>query len=152
MNKLMQTAPRFLRGRMYQRDTSRPKEQRILVLKTGMSGMNFHVENENEQKALNSITPGTEFMLVREPDNKYDAWAVAVYLTETDRIGYISRYKNEAIARMMDAGKKFIAVADDPDEILSPEEKADRESRRIRPASTENMNFPFSVYLIEERE
>ena len=97
MNKLAQEAPQSFRGRMYQRDTSRPKEKRILVLKTGIAGMQFHIENEEEQAALDSITPGTELMLFREPENKYDEWAIAVHLTETDKLGFITKFKNQKI-------------------------------------------------------
>lgn len=150
MNKLAQEAPQSFRGRMYQRDTSKPKEQRILVLKTGIAGMQFHIENEEEQAALDSITPGTELMLFREPENKYDEWAIAVHLTETDKLGFITKFKNETIARLMDAGKKFIGVVDDPETDEAAREIVEKEQRRNRNAPTENMSLPFSIYLIEE--
>lgn len=150
MNKLTQEAPQSLRGRMYQRDNSRPKEQRILVLKTGIAGLQFNVENEEEQAALNAITPGTELMLFREPDNEYDEWAIAVHLTETDKLGFISRFKNETIARLMDAGKKFIGVVDDPEADDTAKEIVEKELRRSRRAPTENMALPISVFLIED--
>lgn len=150
MNKLAQEAPQSFRGRMYQRDTSRPKEKRILVLKTGIAGMQFHIENEEEQAALDSITPGTELMLFREPENKYDEWAIAVHLTETDKLGFITKFKNETIARLMDAGKKFIGVVDDPETDEAAREIVEKEQRRNRNAPTENMSLPFSIYLIEE--
>lgn len=150
MNKLTQEAPQSLRGRMYQRDDSRPKEQRILVLKTGIAGLQFNVENEEEQAALNAITPGTELMLFREPDNEHDEWAIAVHLTETDKLGFISRFKNETIARLMDAGKKFIGVVDDPEADDTAKEIVEKELRRNRRAPTENMALPISVFLIED--
>ena len=150
MNKLVQEVPQSFRGRMYQRDTSRPKEQRILVLKTGIAGMQFHIENEEEQAALDSITPGTELMLFREPENEYDKWAIAVHLTETDKLGFITKFKNETIARLMDAGKKFIGVVDDPETDEDAREIVEKEQRRNRNAPTENMSLPFSIYLIEE--
>lgn len=150
MNKLTQEAPQSLRGRMYQRDDSRPKEQRILVLKTGIAGLQFNVENEEEQAALNAITPGTELMLFREPDNEHDEWAIAVHLTEKDKLGFISRFKNETIARLMDAGKKFIGVVDDPEADGTAKEIVEKELRRSRRAPTENMALPISVFLIED--
>ena len=132
---------------MFKQDTSKPKEQRILVLKTGLAGAQFHIKDKAERRALNNIQPGTELLLYREPDNKYDEWAIAVYLTEDDKIGFMSRFKNETIARLMDAGKKFIGVADDPAEL----EKEDfSDQPRSRRAPTENMALPFSVYLVEE--
>lgn len=150
MNKLMQEAPQSFRGRMYQRDNARPKEHRILVLKTGIAGLQFHIESEEEQDALNAITPGTELLLFREPDNEFDEWAVAVHLTKDDKLGFVSRYKNETIARLMDAGKKFIGVVDEPEAGNAAEEIAIEEQRRGRRAPTENMALPFSIYLIEE--
>jgi len=150
MNKLTQEAPQSFRGRMYQRDSARPKEQRILVLKTGIAGLQFNIENEDEQAALNAITPGTELMLFREPENEYDAWAIAVHLTEDDKLGFITRFKNETIARLMDAGKKFIGVVDDPATDAEAKEIVDKELRRNRRAPTENMAIPFSIYLVEQ--
>ena len=146
----MQEAPQSFRGRMYQRDNARPKEHRILVLKTGIAGLQFHIESEEEQDALNAITPGTELLLFREPDNEFDEWAVAVHLTKDDKLGFVSRYKNETIARLMDAGKKFIGVVDEPEAGNAAEEIAIEEQRRGRRAPTENMALPFSIYLIEE--
>ena len=151
MNKMSQEAPQVLRGRMYNRDAAKPKEQQILVLKTGIAGVQFHIENEEERVALNNIKPGTELLLYREPDNDHDEWAVAVHLTEDDKLGYISRFKNETIARLMDAGKKFIAIVDEPEFDL-PEfqnEHRVRVHRNQRSAPTENRALPFSMYLVE---
>lgn len=146
MNKLTQDAPQSFRGRMFRQDNAKPRENRILVLKTGLAGAKFHIKSEAEREALQNIQPGTELLLYREPNNKYDEWAIGVYLTEDDKIGFMSRFKNETIARLMDAGKKFICVADDPDE--QPE--LDDYDHRTAKAPTENMELPFSVYLVEE--
>ncbi len=156
MNKLTAQAPQSFRGRMFKQDSARPKEQRILVLQTGIAGLKYHIENDAEKKALRSIKPGTELMLFREPDNEYDQWAIAVHLTKEDKLGFISRFKNETIARMMDAGKKFIGIVDDPEvdpaakKIVEKAIEKEKEKQRSRHAPTENMALPFSVYLIEE--
>jgi hypothetical protein len=42
--------------------------------------------------------------LQRDPDNKYDELAVAIYFGDT-RIGWVPRKQNEVLARLMDAGK-----------------------------------------------
>ena len=149
MDKATQMAAQPLRGRMFNRDHSKPKEQRILVLKTGLAGMKFHIESEEEQEALNNITPGTELLLYREPDNEHDKWAIAVHLTEEDKLGFITRFKNETIARLMDVGKKFVAVVDDPATDEEAKEILEQENRRNRKAATENMSLPFSIYMIE---
>ncbi len=150
MDKLLQEASQSFRGRMYNIDKSRPKEQRILVLKTGIAGVQFHVESEEEQAALNGITPGTELLLFREPDNKYDEWAIAVHLTEEDKIGFVSRFKNETIARMMDAGKKFVGIVDETEIDSKDDINVENIQQGSRRAPTENMALPFSIYLIEE--
>lgn len=120
------------------------------MLKTGIAGLQFYIENEEERAALNAITPGTELMLFREPENEHDEWAIAVHLTEDDKIGFISRFKNETIARLMDAGKKFIGVVDDPEVDSVAKGIVEKELRRKRRAPTEDMAVPFSIYLIEE--
>ena len=144
MDRAVQEAPMSLRGRMFRQDSSRPKEQRILVLRSGVAGVQFHIENSQERRALDDLTPGTELMLFREPDNEMDGFAVAVHLTKNDKLGYISRYKNETIARLMDVGKKFIAVVDDFSDYT------EEELARSPFSPTENMSLPFSVYLVEE--
>lgn len=150
MNKLAEEAPQSFRGRMYQRDNAKPKEHRILVLKTGIAGLQYYIENEEEQAVLNAITPGTELLLFREPENEHDEWAIAVHLTEDDKLGYVSRFKNETIARLMDAGKKFIGVVDDPEVDSVAKETDEKEPQRNGHAPTENMALPFSIYFIEE--
>ena len=98
MNKAFQQAPQSLRGRMFGQDNALRKEKRILVFKTGIAGIYMNIKDDAEEEALESITPGTELLLYREPDNEYDAWAIAVHLTEDDKIGFITRFKNETIA------------------------------------------------------
>ncbi|MBR2047910.1 MAG: HIRAN domain-containing protein [Oscillospiraceae bacterium] len=146
MDKQMQEASAVLRGRLYRRDTSKPKEHRILVLKTGLAGIQYYIRDEADQKALDARKPGDELLLYREPDNKFDEWAVAIYRNESDQIGFLTRFKNETIARLMDAGKQFVAVVDDPAEL----EQDTYAEPRYRRAYTENMGLPFSVYLVEQ--
>jgi len=151
MEFAMQSAPRSLRGRMFQQSDDHLKEQRILVLRTGVSGMKFHVDNDEERAALEALKEGDELILVREPDNQHDQWAIAVYLNETDKLGYVTRYKNETIARLMDAGKKFVAVMDDRkvqwDENVT---MTMDEKHRTKQAPTENMSLPYSIYMVEQ--
>ena len=125
----------------FQRDVFKQKSVQIKVLETAIAGMNFHVEDEQEEENIKNLVPGTELKLYREPDNAYDEWAVAVYYGEEDLLGYITRYKNETIARLMDAGKKFIAVVDEfPDA---------KEQAKSKWAPTES-GIMISVYLVED--
>ncbi len=47
----------------------------------------------------------TKVVLIREPQNHYDKYAIAVYSSDNRKIGYIPRDKNHIFARLMDAGK-----------------------------------------------
>lgn len=122
-------------------------EQKLLVLQTGIAGLQYYVDkNSEEGKALlASLTPGTELKLFRDPDNEHDKWAISVYTTDDRKIGYIARFKGETIARLMDCGKRFSAVVDEP----PPEPANETEYRRTR-TWTENYKVPFSVYLENE--
>lgn len=146
MNKMVQQAPGAFRGRMYQSGTQRRKEQRILVLKTGVAGLQHYIENEEDIKSLLAIQPGDELILFREPQNQYDEWAIAVHLTKEKKIGFVTRYKNESIARMMDAGKRFVAIVDSKEPPAQTEGEKKPEPYNY---TTENFNLPFSIYLIE---
>ena len=51
------------------------------------------------------LAPGAFLLLKREPANPHDPLAIMI-LDETGRqLGYVPRAKNEALARLMDAGK-----------------------------------------------
>ncbi len=50
--------------------------------------------------ALNSLNAGKSLDLVSEPDNPYDAKAIAIY-SEGLKIGYIPTTENELIATLM---------------------------------------------------
>ena len=72
MNKLMQEAPQSFRGRLFRQDSAKPKERQIMVLRTGLAGAKFYVQNEEEREKINNLAPGTELLLYREPDNEHD--------------------------------------------------------------------------------
>jgi hypothetical protein len=44
--------------------------------------------------------------LVREPNNPHDANAVAIYF-QKDKLGYVPRGENSAIAQMLDRGERL---------------------------------------------
>lgn len=79
-----------------------PKE--ILVLETIVAGTSFRKVTEVER----DMAVGSRLVLQREAKNEYDTFAVAFHFNEV-KIGYIPRERNEAIARLMDAGKDFYA-------------------------------------------
>ena len=53
---------------------------------------------------------GQPLVLRREPDNPHDPLAVAVFLPDGRKLGYLARVENEAVARVMDAGVPLRAV------------------------------------------
>lgn len=53
-----------------------------------------------------ALVAGTVLKMIRQPENKYDDMAIAVY-HDTIRIGWVSMELNEVISRLMDAGKAF---------------------------------------------
>lgn len=57
------------------------------------------------QKAIQKIDFSASLApkLVREPENKYDHFAIAVYVQDM-KIGYLPAYENVVIAKMLDAG------------------------------------------------
>jgi hypothetical protein len=52
---------------------------------------------------LNELKVGTKLTLVREEDNKFDPYAVAVYLEET-KLGFIPRTENHEISKFLELG------------------------------------------------
>lgn len=52
-----------------------------------------------------TLTPGAMLVLRREPTNPHDSLAIMILDEAGHHIGYVPRAKNEALARLMDAGK-----------------------------------------------
>jgi len=67
-------------------------------LTTKVAGISRH------QKALENVMNNTFFILVREPDNKFDPNAIAVKAWGKYPLGYVPRYVAEALAPLLDAG------------------------------------------------
>lgn len=139
-------AEKIIRGGLFSKDSFSKKPRLLLVLKTGVAGFyNYVDKNSAEGKAfLKTLTPGTELMLYRDPENIHDQWAIAVYTKGGKEIGYVTRFKNETISRLMDLGKKFVAIVDE-----KREPPADPVERRRTCAPTEGFEVPFSIYLEE---
>ena len=114
----------------------------ICVLKTAIAGLRYHINEETIEGncTLEDLQPGTELFLFREPENTWDEWAIAVYTSADEKIGYVTRFKNETIARLMDCGKVFHAYVDKYDDAVIKE-------RINQLTSTEDYTLPFSVYM-----
>lgn len=113
-----------------------------LVLWTGIAGIQFHIDMETSEgkKLMKSLKPGVELKLVREPDNKYDRWAIAIYTMSDEMLGYVTRYKNETIARLMDGGHIFHAFVENKRQVNYQVPEGQR-------AYTENFDLPYSIWM-----
>ena len=80
-----------------------PFQRDILILEIHIAGTSYR-ENITQIEPL--LETGQMFQMVREPENQYDCWAIAIYLKDY-KLGYVPRAQNEIIARLMDAGKLF---------------------------------------------
>ena len=54
-------------------------------------------------KVFNELKVGIPLHLVREEDNKFDPYAVAIYYEDT-KLGFIPRDENQLVAQLMDLG------------------------------------------------
>ena len=113
-----------------------------LVLWTGIAGVQYHIDVNSDEgkKFLKSLKPGTELKLVREPKNKYDRWAIAVYTVDGIQLGHMTRYKNETIARLIDVGFTFHA-------LVESRKKSNYQVPDEQRAYTENFVIPYSVWM-----
>ena len=90
-------------------------DRSVLIQDSPIAGFQFHRGDE----IWPSLTVGAPLTLVREPNNRHDANAVAVYF-QKDKLGYVPRGENSAIAQMLDRGEKLsgtinqLAVDEDP--------------------------------------
>ena len=112
--------------------------RRVLILRTGVAGLSHRLRKYGDfgQTLLDMIHTGDLLRLVREKDNDCDPFAVSVHTTTKLKLGYLPRFKNEPVARLMDLGFRVAAFVDAPPE-------AD-----IVWSATEDMRVPISVYLI----
>lgn len=133
-----------IRAGFFDREAFQRKSRMLLVLQTGVAGFTHNVDLETpEGKALlESLTPGTELLLLRDTDNIHDKWAISVFTMDKRRLGYISRFKNETVSRLMDLGKVFHAYVDE--KRVLPD---DPTQYRRTVAPTERLEVPFSVYM-----
>ncbi|MEN9447044.1 MAG: hypothetical protein RJA25_334 [Bacteroidota bacterium] len=77
----------------------------ITVLDCLVAGTSFY----NVKSIETELNENDKLDLQREPSNEYDEFAIAIYYKE-QKIGFIPKIKNESVARLLDAGKKFHAV------------------------------------------
>ncbi len=80
-------------------------EEDILALESIVAGTSY-LDLEKIEKEI--LVNESELYLKREPENKYDSFAVLVLFND-QKLGYLPKAKNQTISRLMDAGKQFYA-------------------------------------------
>lgn len=78
----------------------------LVVLECHVAGTSY-LDLEKTEPTLNK---DDRFLLIRESKNEYDPFAVAIYSSKKEKLGYLPRAKNETIARLLDHGKTIFAV------------------------------------------
>ncbi len=128
---------RGLKSGFFDQEAFIRKRSLVLVLGTDVAGLKYHVDlgSDEGETFIDSLTPGTELTLCREPDNRHDKWAIAIYTADGVRLGYVRMGKNETVARLMDLGRSFICIVDG--------------IRRFPHAPEEQPRIELSVYMEE---
>ncbi|MFW2490372.1 HIRAN domain-containing protein [Clostridium chromiireducens] len=79
-----------------------PFQEDIYLYTLPIAGINYYIDKNldiNEKDIL---------IFKREPDNEYDKYAIIVYSSNNEKLGYIPRKNNRIFARLIDAGKLLI--------------------------------------------
>lgn len=78
-----------------------------------ISLLECHIAGTNFRPAIAAVEPslgvGAIFRLQREPHNKHDAFAIAIFDANNYHLGYIPRTHNAVLAKLLDAGKNLSA-------------------------------------------
>jgi hypothetical protein len=106
MNELVKYQPGLLSGLAGGALSLDVFSRDILLLTTHIAG----IMHQDPEAIFDAISEGDILQLKREPANKYDKLAIAVW-RGTIKCGYVPREKNEVIANLMDAGKTVFAKA-----------------------------------------
>jgi single-stranded-DNA-specific exonuclease len=62
---------------------------------------------EGRQKVVAKLKMGDSLFLVREPNNPYDRFAIAIFDSSKEQIGYIPASNNGSLAYSMDHGHQY---------------------------------------------
>lgn len=74
-----------------------------IEMKTYLVGLQY----EGRLQLLDAISDGDELKLIREPDNPYDTYALAVHTPYNRKLGYIRGSKAFTLSTLIDEGRHF---------------------------------------------
>ena len=102
---------------------SMPLGRDIFLLETHVAGLAYH----QMQLAQPDLAVGKLLTLRREPGNSHDPLAIEILAAGGLKLGYVPRYRNPVLARLMDAGKQLLATIESigADARYSTEEQPD---------------------------
>jgi len=104
MNKsIMPVTPGLLALLSNKESNITPFRQEVFLLKIVVAGTSYCKEIESVE---DKIIPKKVLTMKREPNNKYDEFAIAIYCDDI-RIGFVPAEMNLVCSRLMDAGKLF---------------------------------------------
>jgi ABC-type cobalamin transport system ATPase subunit len=81
------------------------EDRSVLIQESPVAGFQFH----RGDAVWPYLAVGALLELVREPNNSHDTNAVAVYF-QNDKLGYVPRGENSAVAQMLDRGEQLTAT------------------------------------------
>lgn len=87
--------------------------RKLLLQQSPINGLQYY----RAKDLIYLLQPGDAIRLSREPNNPYDRQAVALYW-HGDKLGYLPRVENCAVAQMMDRGEALSCHIDH----ISPED------------------------------
>lgn len=71
-----------------------------------VAGVTFaNPDNSSRQHIISELKPHAPLVLVREPDNKYDIYAVAVLDGDGRQFGYIPKTYSQIVSGWLNAGE-----------------------------------------------
>jgi len=76
----------------------------LLIQESPIAGFQYH----DGESVWSRLSAGDSLELLREPANRYDRRAVAVYWGES-KLGYVPRAANTACSQMLDRGERLTA-------------------------------------------
>lgn len=93
---------------LFKRLFKTPKTQTLRLLSCQIHGSHYYdcltLLNQS------ALRVGQPLQLRREPDNKYDIYAIEVYTKKGVKLGYVPKQLNQVIATLMDQGCQIEAT------------------------------------------
>lgn len=84
-------------NRLFSAPEPKPNAKTYLLGEMPVAGFQYY----HGEALLRNMKPGEEIQLQREPENKFDYNAIALYY-RNQKIGYLPRAENQTIALLMD--------------------------------------------------